>query len=206
VNVPCKICQRKRAKRHCPGVGGEICPACCGSERENTVDCPSDCVYLKEARLHDRPPEITAENFPNQDVKLSEDFVHEQEHVVLWLTSALARAMQASRAVDADAREGLDALIRGYRTLESGLIYEPRPQNPYAVEIQEAMKKSIEELRKRIAEESGMNTLRDADVLKTLVFLQRLEIQHNNGRKRGRAFFDFLQSYFPVQPAASVAL
>ena len=45
----------------------------------------------------------------------------------------------------------------------------------------------------------------DADVLGTLVFLQRLEFQHSNGRRRGRAFFDFLRTYFPAQPAVSVA-
>ena len=34
---------------------------------------------------------------------------------------------------------------------------------------------------------------------------ERLEIQHNNGRPRGRAFFDFLRTYFP-EPATSVEL
>jgi hypothetical protein len=186
-------------------VGGEICPACCGAERENTVDCPLDCEYLQEARLHDRPAAITAEDFPNQDIKLSEDFIRQQEHLVLWLALALAKAMETRKAVDADAREGLDSLIRTYRTRESGLIYETRPSNLYAAEIQEALKESVEELRKRLTESSGMHTMRDADVLGTLVFFQRLELQHNNGRRRGRAFFDFLRTYFPAQPAASVA-
>jgi hypothetical protein len=54
-----------------------------------------------------------------------------------------------------------------------------------------------------MAAESGMQQLRDVDVLATLVFLQRLELQHNNGRLRGRAFFDFLRTYFP-EPAPSV--
>ena len=170
------------------------------------MDCPLECEYLQEARLHDRPAAISAEDFPNQDIKLSEDFIRKQEHLVLWLGLALARVMETRKAVDSDAREGLDALIRTYRTRESGLIYETRPQNPYAADVQEELKKSIEELNKRLAESSGMHTIRDADVLGTLVFLQRLELQHNNGRRRGRAFFDFLRTYFPPQPAASVAL
>jgi len=206
VNVPCKICEKKRAKRYCPGVGGDICPSCCGSERENTVDCPLDCEYLREARLHERPAAVTAEDFPNQDVKLNEDFVRQQEHVVMWLALALARVMETRKAVDLDAREGIEALIRTYRTLQSGLIYETKPQNPYAADIQDALKQSIEDLRKKMAEETGMQTLRDADVLGTLVFLQRLEIQNNNGRRRGRAFVDFLRTYFPVtQPAPTLA-
>jgi hypothetical protein len=206
VNAPCRICGRKRAKRHCPGVGGDICPACCGAERENTVDCPLDCEYLQEARLHDRPGAIAADDFPNQDIKLSEDFIRQQEHLLMWLALALARVMETRKAVDGDARQGLDALIRTYRTRESGLIYETRPPNPYAADVQEALKQSIEELHKRLTEEKGMHTLRDADVLGTLVFLQRLELQHNNGRLRGRAFFDFLRTYFPPQSATSVAI
>jgi len=65
----------------------------------------------------------------------------------------------------ATAREGLESLIKTYRTLKSGLIYETRPGNPYAAEIQEALKQAIDELGKQLAETSGMQTLRDADVL-----------------------------------------
>ena len=100
--------------------------------------------------------------------------------------------------MDQDAREALDALIRTYRTLESGLIYETRPGNPYAAALQDALKISVEKLRKQLARDSGMHTLRDADILGVLVFLQRLEFQYANGRRRGRAFYDFLNSHFPA--------
>jgi hypothetical protein len=112
--------------------------------------------------------------------------------------------METRRSVDADAREGLESLIRTYRTLESGLIYETRPRNPYAAEIQEGLKQAIEGLRKQLTETSGMLTLRDADLLGALIFLQRLELQHNNGRRRGRAFVDFLRAYFPAQAQPAV--
>jgi hypothetical protein len=68
------------------------------------------------------------------------------------------------------------------------------------------LRESIEEFRKRMVEELGLHTLRDADIMGTLVFVQRLELQHNNGRRRGRAFFDFLTSYLPEPPAARVAV
>ena len=205
VSIPCKLCEKRRAKRYCPGVGGEICPSCCGNERENTVDCPLDCPFLREARLHERPPDSAASGeLPNSDIKLSEEFIRAQEPLIVWLSTALVRGIDSSKAVDSDAREALEALIKTYRTLESGLIYETRPTNPYAAGIQEQIKSSIEDLRARLAEKTGMQTLRDADVLGALVFLQRLELQHNNGRRRGRAFFDFLRSYFPAQVPASV--
>jgi hypothetical protein len=41
-------------------------------------------------------------------------------------------------------------------------------------------------------------TIRDSEVLGVLVFLQRLELQNNNGRRRGRAFLDMLRGFFPA--------
>jgi hypothetical protein len=204
VNISCKICEKKRARRYCPGVGGEICAVCCGTERENTIDCPSDCEHLQAARLHEPPAPIVSEELPNKDIRLTEDFIREHEYLVMWLTLAMSRSMEKERAVDADAREAMDALIRTYRSRDSGLIYETRPQNPYAAGIQEALQASVDELHKRIGEETGIHSLRDSDVLRTLVFLQRLEMQHNNGRRRGRAFYDFLRTSFPA-PSADAA-
>lgn len=207
MNTPCKLCEKKRARRYCPGVSGEICPVCCGTERENTIDCPSDCEFLQEARAHEKPIPLTEEEFPHKDIEVSEDFLREHEHVVMWVSTALARAMEKDRAVDRDAQEALDSLIQTYRTLQSGLIYETRPPNPYAAAIQDALKLAIEELSKKLAETSGMHTLRDSEVLGTLVFLERLGLHHRNGRPRGRAFFDFLRSYFPADaPEPAVEL
>jgi hypothetical protein len=152
--------------------------------------------------VRERPAPISEDEIPNKDIRVSEEFLDKNESTVVWLTVALTRAMAKEKAVDRDAREALDSLIRTYRTLESGLIYETRPQNPYAAAIQEALKQSVDELRKRLAEASGMATLRDADILGTLVFLQRLELQYSNSRPRGRAFFDFLRTSFPEPPLA----
>jgi hypothetical protein len=186
-------------------VGAEICPQCCGTGREITIDCPLDCTFLRDARAHERPAPLSEKDIPNLDIRMKENFVEEHEHEVMALSLALARAMERENAVDFDAREAIESLVRTYRTLPSGLIYEERPQNPYAARLHERMVQAIEELRKSIAEEAGMQVLRDTDVLATLVFLQRLEIQHSNGRRRGRAFFDFLRMYFPA-PAPSVQL
>jgi uncharacterized protein (DUF2252 family) len=155
---------------------------------------------LREARVHERPAPLTQKDIPNLDIELKETFIQEHEREVMALSLALARAMEREKAVDSDAREAIESLVKTYRTLQSGLIYESRPQNPYAAGIQERLMKAIDELRKSMAEEAE---LRDTDVLATLVFLQRLEIQHNNGRIRGRAFFDFLRTYFP-EPAERV--
>ena len=70
VSTLCKLCEKKRARRYCPGVSGEICPICCGTERENTIDCPSECEYLQEARLREKPIPLTEAEFPPQNDKL----------------------------------------------------------------------------------------------------------------------------------------
>lgn len=202
MNAPCKLCEKKRARRHCPGLAGDICPSCCGTEREITIDCPSACEYLQEARLRERPAPPAEDALPNRDIRVGEDFLRENELVVVWISEALTRAMEREKAVDQDAREALDALIRTYRTLASGLIYETRPNNPYAAALQDALKNAVEKLRQQSTEASGMHTLRDADILGVLVFLERIQFQYSNGRRRGRAFYDFLNSNFPAAPAA----
>ncbi len=204
VNIPCKLCEKRRARRHCPGVGGGICAQCCGEQREITIDCPSDCPHLREARLREAPPPIDEASIPNRDIRLTEQFVQEHEPIVLALALALRRAMEEARAVDADAREAVSALIRTHRTLASGLIYETQPTNPYAAAIQDRLKAAVANLRKGSQGETGMPLLRDAEVLGVLVFLERLELQHNNGRRRGRAFLDFLRAYLP-EPSTETA-
>jgi hypothetical protein len=160
--------------------------------------------------VHERLPPLSENDLPNhelpnKDIRITEQFLKDQDHLVVWLSHSLARAMEAGKAVDTDAREALEALTRTYRTLESGLIYESKPQNPYAAKLQESLKEAVEELRRELEKEAGLAVpagLRDSDVLGVLVFLQRLELQHNNGRRKSRAFLDFLRSYFPAAPEA----
>jgi len=192
--MACKICETRRPRRLCPGVGGEICSVCCGTERENTVSCPLDCEYLQEARGRERPREIDPESIPNHDIRITESFLHEQAVLLGALIRGLTTAaLGMPGAVDYDVREALDSLVRTYRTLQSGLYYESKPANVLAARIHELVQSGLEEYRKSATERAGIPTVRDADVLGVLVFLQRLELRFNNGRKRGRAFLDFLR-------------
>lgn len=200
--MKCKICRERRPRRFCPGVRGDICSVCCGQEREVTVDCPLDCEYLLESRAHERLEEPDPAQFPNQDIRVTEGFLRDHEPLLLYLASMLMRiSLDTSSAVDNDVREALDSLIRTYRTLQSGLVYESLPPNPIAATIHERVQAAVAELRQRMAQGGATTNVRDAEVLGVLAFLQRLEIQHNNGRRKGRAFVDFLSRYF-VPPAS----
>jgi len=195
--MKCRICEVRKPRRHCPGVHADICAPCCGNEREVTVDCPLDCEYLREARLHEKRPEINPAEFPNQDIRVTEKFLREQEPLLIFLGSKLLEAaFETPGAVDNDARDAMESLIRTYRTLETGLFYETLPSNPVAGNIHGRLQEAIQELRKKLSEQ-GTAAVRDADVLGVVVFLERLQLQNNNGRKRGRAFLDYLRAHFP---------
>jgi len=171
---------------------------CCGTEREMTVDCPPDCEFLLEARKHDKPVPLDAAVIPNQDVHVTEEFVVENEELLLHLAEALVEAAETSREVaDFDAREALDAAIRTYRTRESGLYYESLPGNLLAAGLARALLDGAEAFRREETERLGMSRTRDLAVLGVLVFLQHFELNRNNGRRRGRAFLHALQRLYP---------
>jgi hypothetical protein len=204
--MTCKICETRRARRFCPAVHGEICSLCCGREREITLDCPLDCEYLQESRKHDRGSEVKPDEFPNQDIRLSETFLRDHEPLLLAAGRAvLEAALETPGAVDYDVREALAALIRTQRTLESGLYYETLPDNPVAASLCRRIQADIADFRREETERSQMTKIRDTDVMGVLAFLQRLEIDRNNGRKRGRAFIDFLRTQFSVPSGEPIA-
>src|SRR5260370_13855563 len=200
--MTCKICEMRRARRFCPAVSGEICSLCCGREREMTLNCPLDCEYLQEARKHERPLEVNPDDLPNQDMRLNETFLRDHEALLIAVGEAVLEAtLETPGAVDYDLREALAALIRTQRTLESGLYYETRPENPVAAELFRRIQEAVAEFRRVETEESHMTKTRDTDVLGVLAFLQRLEIDRHNGRKKGRAFVAFLRGQFPPHAA-----
>jgi len=201
--MSCAICEIRRPRRYCPGVNGDICSICCGTEREVTVSCPLDCPYLAEARKHDRPAPLDEEQVPNRDIHISEEFLAEHEALLAAAGQALlAVALAIPGVTDFDARDALDGLIRTYQTRESGLYYESIPENALAGQIFRQVQEALAGFRQQETEEMGMSRTRDADVLAILVFLKRLEWDRNNGRRRGRAFLDFLRGIYPELPGS----
>lgn len=193
----CKICEKRRPRRFCPGVKGDICTQCCGTEREVTVDCPFDCEYLLDAREYERLPQLAAEAMPNRDIEVTESFLRSHDDLIMAVSGMLLEsAMEVPGIVDNDLHDAIEALIKTARTLNSGLIYASRPDNALAAQIQERFDQRMTAFREQMTAQQGMNTLRDTEVLGALAFLQRLEMQHNNGRRKGRAFVQFLLGYF----------
>jgi hypothetical protein len=202
--MACAICEIRKERRFCPGVRGDICTICCGTEREVTVDCPFECVYLQDARKHERQQTLDPQAIPNRDINVSETFLQRNVPLLSFLNQHMFHsAMRVPGMIDYDVREALEALIKTYRTLQSGVYYESRPQNPLAANLYAMLQAGIEEFRKGERENTGMSNTRDADVLGVLCFFQRVEMLNNNGRKRGRAFLDLLRSQAPAQAEVS---
>ena len=126
--MSCAICEIRKEKRFCPAIHGRICTQCCGEQREVTLDCPSECPYLQQARAHEKPrlaSEVDREALFLQ-VDVSEQFTYEREHLLTGLSYALLKAAQADRSLnDRDLISALSAMCTSYERLaNSGLHYE----------------------------------------------------------------------------------
>jgi len=204
--MACAICQVRRPKRSCPGVRGDICSICCGQEREVSIACPLDCEYLQDARRHDKPVPLEADEWPHRDVEVTERFLAENEEMLVFLGQTLAdSARDTEGATDFDVRAALDALIRTYRTLQSGVYYETRPENALANRIYGSLQQKLADFRRLEQERTGLPKTRDADVLGVLVFFSRLELDRNNGRPKGRAFISALSGFYEAPGATDSA-
>ncbi|HEY7209974.1 MAG TPA: hypothetical protein VH477_06845 [Bryobacteraceae bacterium] len=196
--VLCKICGKRRARRACPAVQGDICPICCGTEREVSLSCPLECEYLQEAHKHEKPVLAEGHQVSYRDVEVSESFLRRHEELALFCVYALYQAAQRTAgAIDTDAIAALEAVIQTERTAQSGLIYESKPENFVALGVQRSFAASLEDYRKLQAEREPLAPVRSSDLLCALVFLHRLGQQNQNGRPRGRMFLDILRQMTP---------
>jgi hypothetical protein len=207
--VSCAICEKRKEKRFCPAVHGRICPQCCGEQREVTLDCPSDCVYLQQAREHERPR-------PLQDldqaalfaqVEIGEQFLYEHEHLIMGLSYALAKSAQADRLInDADLIAALSSMAKKQETLvNSGLHYETPITSLSQQAVVAEVNKMLKEYREAEQKHLGYSRLHDSDVLGALVFLLRMGYARTSGRPKARAFVDFVLAQFPEKQSALAA-
>jgi hypothetical protein len=198
--MSCAICKQRKAKRHCPGLHGEICSLCCGSERENTVSCPIDCSYLVEAhryeweRVKPQPPD----KMPYPTYEIHDGFLKFRELFVAHMAmQLLRRAMELPGTQDSDVLEALGGLIRTRETLTSGLVYDSVPQAPVPEALFRGLQEATEEFRKEETKFSRWTPIKDDEITKTLVFLARLAHARSNGRPKCKAYLTFLREQFP---------
>jgi len=206
--LSCSICEIRKEKRFCPAVHGRICPQCCGEQREVTLDCPSDCPYLLQAREHEKPrpsDQIDPAALFLQ-VEVSDQFMYEKEHLLMGLTFALAKVAHGDRSLhDQDLIVALTVLTKSYeRRVNSGLHYEQPLTSDSQRRVAAELENMVKEYREAEQKHVGYSNLRDSDVLKALVFLVRLAHGRTSGRPKSRAFVEFLFAQFPEKESAVV--
>jgi len=212
--MSCALCQERKEKRFCPAVHGKICAQCCGEQREVTLDCPSECPYLQQAREHEKPSaggDLDREAlFPQ--VEISQQFVYDRQELILGLSFALAKSTRGGRSLDGhaltdrDLIAALTALAKSYQTLvESNLIYEQPTANLAQQQIAREVETMVKEFREAEHKHLGYSRLRDSEVLQALVFLLRMGLGRTSGRPKSRAFVDFLFAQFPESPSGIAA-
>jgi hypothetical protein len=204
--VTCAICEKRKEKRFCPAMHGRICPQCCGEQREVTLDCPSDCAYLQQAREHEKPRPMhdldQAALFPQ--VEIGEQFLYEHEHLIMGLSYALAKSARADRLInDSDLIAALASMAKKQETLaNSGLHYETPMTSLSQQAVVAEVQKMLKEYREAEQKHLGYSRLHESDVLRALVFLLRMGYARTSGRPKSRAFVDFVRAQFPEKQSA----
>ena len=204
--MSCPICEKRKEKRFCPAVHGRICAQCCGEQREVTLDCPRECVYLQQAREHEKPRRIEGldRNALFPQVEIPEQFIYEHEHLVVGLSYALFKSTQVNHSLnDMDLIAALSSMIQSYETLiNSGLHYEAPVTSPGRQAVSTEVQTTVKEYREAEQKHLGYTRLRDTDVLQALVFILRMAYGRTSGRPKSRAFGDFLFAQFPEKQSA----
>jgi hypothetical protein len=145
----CPLCSARPAKRHCPALGRQICPVCCGTKRQVEIRCPADCAYLATSRSH---PPATVRRQQDEDLAaltpalagLSEA----RQQLFLFALTLVDRfkGEGLDAAADHDAASAAAALAGTYETASRGLIYEQRPDSIPAQRMADGIKGAFDQL------------------------------------------------------------
>jgi hypothetical protein len=196
----CTICNKRRAERYCPAKDEKICAVDCGTEREVTIDCPSDCAYLLAAHRWEEshPKPLSESEMPFPEVSFTADLLHSRQAALSGLGyTVLIYAADHRSLADTDVFAAAQAMAETYRTLISGIYYEKAPDGAVAAGLYAAIGKFIEDEKRREAEDPQLPALKDSEIFHLLVFFLRFGRLRSNGRPRTRAFIEFLRAQFP---------
>ena len=194
----CPICEKRKPGRFCPAKGEKICPVCCGTEREVTIDCPVDCAYLVSAhRYEEQHPRTLPADTPLLEVRLTSDVVHTHQQLLSAIAFTIARfCAEHHEANDLDVLETIQSLAEAYKTLASGIVYEKLPALPVHRDLYTTLSNFLTESNQQKTATSFGNA-KDSELFQLLVFLYRMGLMHTNGRPRARRFIEYLRSQFP---------
>lgn len=193
----CPICEVRKPKRYCTARGENICPQCCATNREVSINCPFECQYLRESRAHEKV-ERDSETLPHRDYEITEAFLRHADVTIMLFSMFLSRAAVGHpNLTDAEMREAVEAIVHRFRG-------NPLPElQGTPAEVYSHFDASFSKFRADLAAEQGASSVfNDRTLLGVAVFLARMAHGHNNGKPLCRAFVHFLRESFPAGDAA----
>lgn len=166
----CPLCNRRKARRHCPALGQQICAVCCGTKRLVEIRCPSTCGYLSASQAH--PPAVVLRQ-QQKDLgvilPMLQGLTESQSRLLLFFGSLIARHVpqdfQSLR--DQDIAEAAATLASTFETAGKGIIYEHRAGTGPAQHLATGLRQSFTEL---VKDQSSAAFDRDAAIV-----LRRIE-------------------------------
>jgi hypothetical protein len=139
----CTHCLQRKAKRHCPALGSDICPICCGQLREKTLHCPQGCRYLTQHKPYQEKKVIQKRRTYSPDIV--------QDERLSWLILHIEAPLKetAEEHPGFSDREAVLALeyAREKTEKEKTVLLLPQPSSPGQNEIGEAIFQSLEQCR-----------------------------------------------------------
>lgn len=200
--MSCSLCQTRKEKRFCPALHERICTQCCGTEREQNIDCVADCTYLVQAREHEKPRAI--EDLHDEElfreIPLDQRHFYDHEPLITGLLYGMAKLVMLHKDwTDRDVIHALTEVTKAAATrANSGLILQESTPNPVQQVLHDDIQKMVAQYRQLEEQHLGYAKLKDSDVMRALVFLVRMAHSRTNGRRKSRAFVHSLQQQFPA--------
>lgn len=166
--MKCSLCATRPARRRCPALHQEICPACCGTKRLVEIQCPDECVYLASARRH---PAAAVQRQHELDVALlvpaMAGFTDRQSRLFFMFQSIVLRhpADALRPLLDADIVEAASATAARLETAARGIIYAQSPPTLNAQELAARLGGAFDEIAGQV---QGPRTPLERDAAKAL--------------------------------------
>lgn len=172
-NVLCPLCNRRKARRHCPALGQQICSVCCGTKRIVEIRCPPDCGYLSASRSH--PPAVVQRQQQRDLATFAptlQGLTEVQSRLLLLLGTFIARHVPQDFQTlrDEDIAEAAGTLAATLETAGRGVIYEHRAGTQPARHLADELKHRLDEIV-RGNQGVGASGITDA----AMVVLRRIE-------------------------------
>ncbi|MBZ5534676.1 MAG: hypothetical protein LAO31_01875 [Acidobacteriia bacterium] len=202
--MQCPLCGKRKARRSCPAKSAQICGVCCATKREIEIDCPLSCSYLREGyqyAMEKNPLEQRARSM-TIDRTFDRGFLLENERFLMELSKGIRECyMSAPQLHDSDIVGAFAALEKTFRTLDTGLYYDTRPEGGLEQILYLKLKESID-LKIQTPDIQGRR-LKVSAVIDCLVFMQQFVQMKGSGRPLSRGYLTHLEEVFSHAPQES---